>query len=62
MAQTFGDDQAHRLLAGFIDKLPADVREAVVDDVRRNEADDPDLRNFLDFGKAVNHGRQLRNR
>jgi hypothetical protein len=50
------DDTAARLTARFVDKLPADIREAVVADIAKNP--DKDV-NLTDLAKAVSRGRQL---
>jgi hypothetical protein len=55
MAQS-DDDTAARLTANLIDKLPANVREAVVADIAANPTPDINLR---DLGKAVARGRHL---
>ena len=56
MTRQSDDDTAARLAARLIDRMPASIREAVVEDIRQNPTPDVNLR---DLGKAVARGRQL---
>lgn len=56
MTDQSDDDTAARFIARFIDKLPAEHREAIVEDIRKNPDEDVDL---TKLAKAVNRGRKL---